>query len=100
MQVQFRTNRLLECYQNSKKAQKEWGEKVARRYIERVNILKHAKTAEDLYKIPSLHFHPLTGDKKGLYALTLTDRWRMEVSFEDEALMVVRVEEVSQHYGN
>lgn len=91
---------MQECYQKSSRAQREWGEKVARRYIERVNILKSAKSAADLYKIASLRFHPLKGDKEGLYALTLIDRWRMEVSFKDEALTVVSVEEVSQHYGD
>jgi len=83
-----------------KKAQREWDQKVARRYIERVNILKKAKSAEDLYGIPPLNFHPLKGNKKGMYSITLIDRWRMEVSFNDEALTIVRVEEVSQHYGD
>ena len=100
MQVHFRTKRLQECYEKSSKAQREWDEKVARRYIERVNILKSAKSAADLYKIPSLHFHRLKGDKEGLYARTLMDRWRMVVSFKDEPLTVVSVEEVKQHYGD
>ena len=100
MKVTFRTVRLQQCYEDSKKAQREWDEKVARRYIERVNVLKAAKSAEDLYKIPPLRFHPLEGDKKGTYSITLIGRWRMEVSFQDEALTVTRVEEVTQHYGD
>jgi len=40
------------------------------------------------------------GNRKGTYSVTLIDRWRMEVSFHDEALTIVRVEEVSQHYGD
>lgn len=83
-----------------KKAQREWDEKTARRYIERVNILKHAKSADDLYKIPGFNFHPLQGNKKGLYSLTLIGRWRMELSFQGERLTIVRVEEVTQHYGD
>ncbi len=100
MDVQFRTKRLLNRYEKSKEGQRQWDEKVARRYIERVNILKRAKSAGDLYKVRALNFHPLSGNKKGLYALTLIDRWRMEVSFQDQKLTVVRVEEVSQHYGD
>lgn len=100
MQVSFRTSRLRECYESVNKAQRQWDEKVARRYVERVNVLKAAKSADDLYKIPSLRFHPMEGNKKGTYSVTLIDRWRMEVSFHDEAFTIVRVEEVSQHYGN
>ena len=100
MQVSFKTTRLQQCYTSVKKAQREWDEKVARRYIERVNILKKAKAAKDLYTIPPLNFHPLRGNKKGMHSITLIDRWRMEVSFQDEALTIVRVEEVSQHYGD
>ena len=100
MQVSFRTSRPRECYENIKKAQRQWDEKVARRYIERVNVLKAAKSADDLYKVPSLRFHAMGGNRKGTYSVTLIDRWRMEVSFHDEALTIVRVEEVSQHYGD
>lgn len=100
MQVEFRTTRLTECYQDSKKASQAWGDKVARRYIERVNILKAAKSADDLYKIVVLRFHPLKGGKKGQFSLTLIDRWRLVVMFLDEAKTIVRVEEVSKHYGD
>ncbi|MBI4590533.1 MAG: type II toxin-antitoxin system RelE/ParE family toxin [Candidatus Rokubacteria bacterium] len=100
MQVEFRTRKLRDCYQDSKKAAQEWGEKVARHYIERVNILKAAKSADDLYKIVVLRFHPLKGDKKGRFALTLTDRWRLILTFLDEAKKIVRIEEVSKHYGD
>jgi len=85
---------------DSSAAVREWGEKVARRYIERVNVLKAAKTADDLYKVAVLRFHPLKGDRQGQYSITLVDRWRMVVTFRDDALTVVRIEEVSAHYGN
>lgn len=100
MQVTFRTARLAECYTNSKTAQREWGDKVARRYIERVNILKVSRSAAELHKIAVLRFHPMKGNKEGRHSITLIARWRMEVSFQDEALTIVRVEEVSPHYGD
>lgn len=100
MRVEFRTGALKGCYTNSAAAARKWGDKVGRRYIERVNILKKARSADDLYKIPPLHFHPLKGDKKGRYAITLIDRSRMIVSFQDDALTIVRVEEVTEHYGD
>ena len=100
MQVEFRTRKLRECYQESKKAVKEWGDKVARRYVERVNVLKVTRSADDLYKIAPLRFHALKGKKEGQYSLTLIDRWRLVTTFVDDAKTIVRIEEVSKHYGD
>ena len=100
MQIEFRTNRLRSCYADSSAGAREWGDKVARRYIERVNVLKAAKTIDDLYKVAALRFHALKGDRQGQHSITLVDRWRMVVTFRDDALTVVRIEEVSARYGN
>jgi proteic killer suppression protein len=100
VQVTFRTRQLEACYTDAKKARREWDEKVARRYVERVNILKHARSVDDLHKTLVLRFHQMQGDKSGRYSITLIGRLRMEVSFQDEELTIVRVEEVSQHYGD
>ena len=89
MQVEFRTHRLRSCYVNSSAGVREWGDKVARRYIERVNVLKAAKTADDLYKVSVLRFHPLKGDRQGQHSITLVDRWRMVVTFRDDALILL-----------
>lgn len=51
----------------------------------------------DLYQSAPLRFHALHGPKEGRYALTLHDRWRMEVTLDGDTL---RVEEVSNHYGD
>ncbi len=100
MQVEFRTKRLRKCYVESAAAAREWGDKIARRYIERVNVLKAARSLDDLHKIPPLRFHPLKGERQGQHAITLIDRWRMVVTFRGDAMTIVRIEEVSAHYGD
>jgi proteic killer suppression protein len=100
VQVTFRTARLQKCYTDSAAAAREWGDKVGRRYVERVNVCKAAKAAGELHTMAALQFHPLKGNQAGRHALTLVDRWRMVVSFQDDALTVVRIEEVSAHYGD
>jgi plasmid maintenance system killer protein len=100
VQVEFRTNRLRACSAKSSEGAREWGEKVGRKYIDRVNVLKHAKSADDLHAIAPLRFHVLKGDRQGQHSITLIGRWRMVVTFRDDALTIVRVEEVSQHYGD
>ena len=100
MEVEFRTDKLRKCYTESSVAFRAWGNKVGRRYIERVNVLKQAKSADEISKVAALRFHPLKGDRQGEYGITLIDRWRMVVSFRDDAMTAVRIEEVSAHYGD
>ena len=52
MEVRFKTNKLQKQYENSKDATKAYNEDVAKKYVQRVNILKIAKSFDDLYKIP------------------------------------------------
>lgn len=100
MQVVFRTKQLKRCYEKHAAAARRWGGRVARRYVERINILSACESTDDLYKVPSFKFHPLKGDRKGQYALVLVGRVRLIVSFAGELPTVVYVEEVSKHYGD
>ena len=100
MQVKFRTKELEQAYTTERKAVRLWGQQVARKYVQRVDVLYAAADADDLFKIPPLRFHPLGGDKDGNYALTLHDRFRLIVSFEDRAMTAVVIEEVSNHYDD
>ncbi len=54
----------------------------------------------DLFALRALDLHPLKGDRKGQYAIRLGDRERVIVTFADAGLTVVRIEEVTQHYGD
>jgi plasmid maintenance system killer protein len=44
--------------------------------------------------------HPLKGARRGQHAIRLGERERLIVAFEDDAWTIVRVEEVSKHYGD
>ena len=100
MDVRFRATELREAYTTQKKAVKLWGQVVARKYVQRIDGLYAAGSADDLFKIPPLRFHPLEGDKEGKYSLTVHGRTRLIVSFDDEALTKAVVEEVNRHYGD
>lgn len=100
MEVTFRTTKLRKCYESVKDAEREWGAEVARRYIQRVDTLYACKSKDDLYTIPSFKFHELSGDRRDEYAILLGYRSRLIVTFRDQVPQVVRVEGVSQHYGN
>jgi proteic killer suppression protein len=98
--VRFATNRLKRCYRELRLAQREWGQRVGRMYIQRINTLWAAKDGRDLFALKALDMHPLKGDRRGQFAIRLGDRERLIVKFENDAWTIVRVEEVSKHYGD
>lgn len=100
MVVRFATSRLERCYREIRLAQREWGQKVGRMYIQRINTLWAARDGRELFALKALDMHPLKGDRRGQFAIRLGDRERLIVAFEDDAWTIVRVEEVSKHYGD
>lgn len=98
MEVVFGSQELVKCYQESDRAIRRWGPDVGRRYIQRVNVLYAQKRFSDLYTIRSLRLHPLKREREGQYAITLLGRWRLVVVPVAEGK--VRLEEVTQHYGD
>jgi proteic killer suppression protein len=100
VEVTFRTSKLEACFRSSGLGQRAWGADVARRYVERINILQSARGLRDLYAVPSLRIHPLTGRRAGQLAMTLTGRWRLIVTVGTDTATVVRVEEVSKHHDD
>jgi len=87
-------------YEDHRKAEKAYGAEVARRYVERVNIIRHARDIEELRRLPGLRCHPLKGNREGEWAMNLTGFYRLLFSLEGERLEIVCIEEVSKHYGD
>ena len=100
MEVRFKTNKLQKQYENSKDAVKAYGLDVAKKYIQRVDILKSAKSFDDLSKIPQLKFHPLTGNRKGEFAISLTGFYRLIITNDGDTFDIAKIEEVSKHYDD
>jgi proteic killer suppression protein len=100
LDVRFATVELEKRYRSNADARKAWGEKIARRYVQRVDALYEAETMRDLAALRSLRLHPLKGTRRGQHAINLDGAWRLVVRFEGERLTIVRVEEVSKHYGD
>jgi proteic killer suppression protein len=73
---------------------------VARRYIQRINIMKAARGLDELTRLPGLRCHPLKGQRAGQYAIDLTGFYRLIFTLRGESLTIVRIEEVSKHYGD
>ncbi len=100
LEIRFKTKKLEKQYISSNEAIKAYGMKVAKKYISRINILQCAKSFDDLYTIPQLKFHPLTGNRKGEYAISLTGYHRLIITNDSEIFDIVKIEEVSKHYDD
>lgn len=95
--IKFSKRYLEKCYRNKIQAIKRWGPVIGENYIKKVNAIYAVDSVDDLYKIPQLRFHPLTGDRKGQYAISLTGRARVIVEIENNNIIII--EEVNtEHY--
>ena len=100
MEIAFRTRKLEREYQEHARAVKSYGSEVARRYIQRINIIKQARDIEELMSLPAFRCHTLRGDYHGEYAIKLTGFYRLIFTLKGNALEIAQIEEVSKHYGD
>jgi proteic killer suppression protein len=98
VQIRFKTRKLEKQYANHKEAEKAYGRDVARKFIDRVNIIKATKDIETLQTLPVLRCHPLIGNRKGQWSINLSGFYRLIFTLEGEALEIACLEEVSKHY--
>jgi proteic killer suppression protein len=100
LKVVFRTRKIEKQYTEYKRAVKAYGGEIARKYIQRINIIKQAKNFDELSALPGLRCHPLKGVREGQYAISLTGFYRLIFTLVGESLQIVQIEEVSKHYDD
>jgi len=98
LDVVFEDRKLARCYEGEAEAIRAWGPVVGRRYIQRVQLLRHARALNDLAAIRALGLHPLKGGREGEWSMTLQGRWRLVFQMIDAHTALVR--EVTNHYGD
>lgn len=57
----------------------------ADRVIDMIAFLVAASGLDELGVPPNFGFHALTGDRKGVYAMTVTKNWRLTFTLSDDA---------------
>jgi proteic killer suppression protein len=100
VEVRFRTKKLAKCYENYQSGCREWGSEVAKKYIQRIDLLQEASSIDEIRRLPGLDCHPLKGRRVGQYGITLQGRWRLIIALEGEMNEAICVKEVSKHYGD
>lgn len=98
MDIQFKTRKLKKLYEDYRQAEKSFPKPVARKYIQRINIIKQARNFDELKNLPALRCHALKGDRSGQWAINLTGYYRLIFTLKGDRLEIVFIEEVSKHY--
>ena len=98
MRVSFRTRALPRAAGSREEAARHWGPWVGRRYRRAIDALYALDRWEDIYRLRQWRVHKLRGARSERHALELGRRARLELRVMDER--TVRIEEVSQHYGD
>jgi proteic killer suppression protein len=88
------------CFKDHRKASKSFGEQIARKYIQRINIIQQSQNLHELMSLPGLRCHALKGVRKGEYAINLSGFYRLIFTMTGNRLEIVMIEEVSKHYGD
>ena len=73
---------------------------MARKYIQRITLIKQAKNLKEIMAMHGLRCHALKGDRKGQYACTLDYRYRLIFTLGRGEIEIIWIEEVSKHYDD
>jgi len=98
--VIFRTKKLEKYYLAADQGRRAWGESVARKFIQRVDLFQEAANMYEIHRLPGLNCHPLKSKKAGQYAITLIEPWRLIFALFGDKAEIICVEEVNKHYGD
>ena len=85
----FADKRTQELY--SKGRSKSFPSDVASRAARKLEYVHLAEQLEDLKVPPGNRLHALSGDRKGQYAISINDQWRICFRFEDDDAYDVEV---------
>lgn len=75
---------------------------IIKKYIRVIDILKSAEKIEDLYRLNSLNYEVLVGDKKGLESVRVNDQYRIEFKsntiVNETIVTICNILDLTNHY--
>jgi proteic killer suppression protein len=104
MIVTFDKEYLKELYESGKSKDKKhrFQPEIVKRYKRCIDYLKWASSKEALFPINSLRFEALEGDKRGMFSVSVNDKYRIEFTLnetaEESSLTICNIVELSNHY--
>lgn len=104
MEIVFDKDYLRELYLTGKASGKKYRfqPNVIAKYRKTVDLLESVSGIEDLYRYHSLNYEILSGDKKGVESVRVTDQYRVEFKtskvVSETVITICNIIELSNHY--
>lgn len=104
MEINFDKEYLRELYEAGRTSDKKYRfqPQIVSRYQLRIKILEQASGIEDLYRLNSLHYEVLKGDKAGISSIRVNNQCRIEFTVRQVAsetvVTICNILELSNHY--
>ena len=104
MFIEFDKDYLRELFEQGRTSDKKhrYQPEVIKGYQKAVASLKRAINVEMLYRLNSLNFEVLKGDKKGISSVRINQQYRLEFTVRDvmneQIITVCRLLDISNHY--
>ena len=104
MKINFDKEYLRELYEDSRTTDKKYRFQpdIVKRYQARIKTLEKSETIEDLFRINSLNYEKLHGDKEGLESIRVNDKYRIEFktteAVSETVTTICDIIELSNHY--
>ena len=104
MFIEFDKDYLRELFEQGRTSDKKhrYQPEVIKGYQKAVASLKSAINVEKLYRLNSLNYEVLKGDKKGISSVRINQQYRLEFTVRDvmneQIITVCRLLDISNHY--
>ncbi len=104
MEITFDKDYLEELYYKGQATDKKhrFQPQIVKRYIRVIDILRASAKIEELFRINSLNYEVLSGDKKGIESVRVNDQYRLEfvskTVVNETIITICNVLELSNHY--
>jgi proteic killer suppression protein len=104
MEITFDKSYLSDLYYYAKTKEKKYRfqPQIIRKYIRVIDTLKGANCIEDLFRVHSLNYEVLKGDKEGVESVRVNDQYRIEFKSNkigsEHVITICNILELSNHY--
>ena len=79
MKIYYEHRQLQKATSEYRAAVREWGSENAKKLSTLIQQLQAASTLKEMHNVPGARFHPLSGDRKGQFAMDLKHPKRLIV---------------------
>jgi len=83
MEISFSSSKFQKLCEDHGKLKSKYGDIQARRIIRRISELTAAANLYDISQLPQTRLHPLTGDRKGQFAVDILHPYRIILTPSD-----------------